>query len=111
MKPIKFLGTSLYAIREMEEEAQDKIGTDLLRVQFGGQPMNYRAMVDVGAGVYEIKARTDDGAYRVFYVAKFEEAVYVLHAFQKKTQQTSKQDIELGKRRYKDLVEYRRNEL
>ena len=66
-------------------------------------------MKTVGAGVYEIRARTNDGAYRAFYVAKFEEAVYVLHAFQKKTQQTAKSDIDLGKKRYKQLLAEREN--
>lgn len=111
LKAIRFLGTSLDDIREMEEDAQNKIGVDLLRIQFGGEPTNYRSMSDVGAGVYEIKVRTDTGAYRAFYVAKFEESIYVIHAFKKKTQQTAKQDIELGRKRYKDLLEYRRNEL
>jgi len=53
----------------------------------------------VGPGTYELRLQTDD-AYRVFYIAKFQEAVYVLHAFQKKTQKTSKRDIALGQQRY-----------
>jgi len=53
----------------------------------------------VGPGTYELRLQTDD-AYRVFYIAKFQEAVYVLHAFQKKTQKTSKHDIALGQQRY-----------
>jgi hypothetical protein len=56
-------------------------------------------MSTVGKGVEEIRIRTDD-AYRIFYVARFEEAVYVLHAFQKKTQKTSRSDIELGQQRF-----------
>jgi len=62
-------------------------------------------MPSVGAGVYEIRIHVDD-AYRVFYVAKFEEAVYVLHAFQKKTQKTAKHDIEIGRQRYKTAQHY-----
>jgi phage-related protein len=53
----------------------------------------------IGPGTYELHLQTDN-AYRVFYIAKFQEAVYVLHAFQKKTQKTSKQDITLGQQRY-----------
>jgi phage-related protein len=58
-------------------------------------------MPTVGAGVYEIRVRDASGAYRAMYVAKFEAAVYVLHAFQKKTQQTAKVDVDLAKMRYK----------
>jgi phage-related protein len=63
-------------------------------------------MRDVGVGVQEIRIRTDR-AYRILYVAKSEEAVYVLHAFEKRTSKTSKGDLELGRRRYRDLI-YRR---
>lgn len=55
----------------------------------------------VGAGAYEIRVRDASGAYRAIYVAKFDAAVYVLHAFQKKTQQTAKADIELARFRYR----------
>ncbi len=72
-----------------------------MRVQFGGEPKNFKAIPTVGAGVYEIRVRDAAGAYRAMYVAKFKNAVYVLHAFQKKTQQTAKVDIELAKARYR----------
>ena len=62
----------------------------------------------VGSGVEEIRIRADD-AYRIFYVARFEEAVYVLHAFQKKTQKTSRLDIETGQKRYQQMLEYRKS--
>jgi phage-related protein len=65
-------------------------------------------MTSVGAGVREIRIREESGAYRVMYVAKFEEAVYVLHCFQKKTQATPKQDIDLAERRFRELVKERR---
>lgn len=58
-------------------------------------------MKTVGAGAYEVRYRDDNGAFRVIYVAKYDNAVYVLHAFQKKTQKTSKADIELAASRYK----------
>jgi len=72
-----------------------------MRVQFGGEPQNFKPMPTVGAGAYEIRVRDESGAYRAIYVAKFKTAVYVLHAFQKKTQQTTKMDIELAKVRYR----------
>jgi phage-related protein len=61
----------------------------------------------VGPGAMEIRVHAD-GEHRVFYVAKFDEAVYVLHAFAKKTRKTSPLDIELGKKRYRDLLERRK---
>lgn len=61
-------------------------------------------MASVGAGVKEIRVRDDAGIFRIMYVAKFTDAIYVLHCFQKKTQQTSRGDIELARTRYKELV-------
>ena len=61
-------------------------------------------MSTIGLGVREIRIREADGAFRVIYVAKFESAIYVLHCFQKKTEKTSREDIALATRRYKDLL-------
>ena len=108
MKPLRFRGSSLEDIREMPDEAKNLLGNELMLVQFGYDPTDFKPISTVGAGVYEIRVRTDDGAFRVFYVAKFEEAIYVLHAFQKKTEQTAKADIDLGKRRYKELLNERK---
>ena len=85
----------------MPAAVRHDIGLQLMRVQFGGEPINFKPMNTVGAGVYEIRVRDESGAYRAIYVAKFETAVYVLHAFQKKSQKTAKRDIELAKARYK----------
>jgi phage-related protein len=63
----------------------------------------------VGKGVEEIRIRTDD-AYRIFYVARFEEAVYVLHVFQKQTQKTARSDIEIGQQRYKQMIQQRQDD-
>ncbi len=64
-------------------------------------------MPTIGAGVVEIGLRDEAGIFRVFYVAKFVEAVYVLHCFQKKTQKTDPRDVELGRRRFEQLLEER----
>ena len=85
----------------MPDSGRHDVGLELMRVQFGGEPTNFKPMFTVGAGAYEIRVRDESGAYRAIYVAKFETAVYVLHAFQKKSQQTAKMDIELAKVRYK----------
>ena len=62
-------------------------------------------MPAIGNGAQEIRIRDAAGAFRIIYVAKFVDAVYVLHCFQKKTQQTSRADVDLASKRYKDLVE------
>lgn len=101
MKPLEFLGSSRDDLAAMPATVKHGIGMELMRVQFGGEPTDFKPMPTVGAGAYEIRVRDASGAYRAMYVAKFEAAVYVLHAFQKKTQQTSKTDIELARVRYK----------
>ena len=72
-------------------------------VQVGREPADFKPLPSVGPGAYEIRVRDDAGAFRVIYVAKFEDAVYVLHAFQKKTRRTSQADIELARARYKAI--------
>lgn len=62
-------------------------------------------MSSVGQGVQEIRIRDEAGAFRVVYVAKFADVVYVLHCFQKKTQKTGKTDLELASRRYRELTQ------
>jgi len=70
-------------------------------VQLGGDPLDFKPMPTVGAGAYEIRVSDTDGAFRVIYVAKFADAVYVLHAFQKKTRKTAQTDIDIAAKRYK----------
>jgi len=72
-------------------------------VQLGGEPSDFKPMSSVGAGVYEIRVADASGAFRTMYVAKFVEAVYVLHAFQKKTAKTAKVDLDLAAKRYKQI--------
>ena len=88
-------------MRGFPVEARAEAGTDLRRVQQGVDPRDWKPMPDVGAGTREIRIRTSDGAFRVFYVVESATDVYVLHAFQKKTQKTSPRDIEKGRTRYK----------
>lgn len=104
-KPIEFCGDSLDQLRDFPDEARRTAGYELDRVQRGKRPVHYRPMTNVGRGVIEIKIKEASGAYRVFYVASQRDAVYVLHCFQKKSQQTDKRDIELGKQRYRELFQ------
>ncbi len=101
LKPLKFLGGSKEDLLAMPDAVRHEIGVELMVVQFGGSPSDFKPMPAVGNGVYEIRVRDAAGAFRVMYVAKFAEAVYVLHAFQKKTQKTSKLDLDLATFRYK----------
>ena len=110
MKPVHFVGTSREDLREFPDNAQETAGFQLFKVQQGKEPDDWKPMPSVGAGVQEIRVRDDRGAYRVFYVAKFEEAVYVLHVFQKRSQKTAQPDLDLGKSRYADLLKWRREE-
>ena len=110
MKPVHFVGTSREDLRELPETVQETAGFQLFKVQQGKEPDDWKPMPTVGSGVQEIRIRDESGAYRVFYVAKFEEAVYVLHVFEKRSQKTVRTDLALGKNRYADLLEWRREE-
>ncbi len=105
-KPIYWIGTSKEDICSFPDEARRKAGFQLRAIQKGQTPDDFKPIPIVGKGVEEIRIWTGE-TYRIFYVARFEEAIYVLHAFGKKTQKTSKKDIKLGKKRYKEMVTYR----
>jgi len=97
---------SLDDLRAFPEEARQRAGQELLRVQLGDQPVDWKPMASIGPGVQELRVRVGT-AHRVFYVAKFAEAIYVLHAFEKKSQKTSKADLELGRRRLTEVLQRR----
>lgn len=103
MKPVRFLGDSLRCLRDFPEDARHDAGYQLDKVQRGEQPDDFKPMPAIGNGVEEIRVTDESGAYRVIYFARRTEAVYVLHAFQKKTQATSKRDIETAKKRFAQL--------
>ena len=104
MKKIQFLGDSLKSLREFPEDAKQDVGYQLDKVQRGEQPDDFKPMPSIGKGVEEIRVRDDSGIYRVIYTARLADAVYVLHAFQKKTQTTAKRDIALASKRYAELM-------
>jgi len=107
-KPLSWLGDSLGVVKDFVHEAKKEAGHQLGRVQQGRDPVDWKPMETVGAGVKEIRIRIEK-AYRVLYVAKFSEAIYVLHAFEKKTPKTSKADLDLARTRYRQLVNQRKN--
>ena len=104
MKAIVFQGTSLDDLRGFPNSAMREAGHQLDKVQHGLPPDDAKAMPSVGAGVVELRVWDEAGTFRVMYVAKLADAVYVLHCFQKKTQQTAKSDIDLARKRFKTLL-------
>ena len=107
-KPIEWAGDSREVIRRFPEIAKQRSGRELARVQEGLEPTDCKPMPSIGLGVSEIRLREDSGAFRVIYVAKFSEAIYVLHAFQKKAQKTPKAEIELARKRYRATLNERK---
>ena len=105
-KPVAWLGSSLEELRAFPVGARRAVGYQLGRVQQGLLPSDWKPMATVGPGVIEIRVHTGL-EHRLFYVAKFEEAVYVLHAFQKRTPQTPPPAIELARKRFADLMRRR----
>jgi len=101
LKPLTFLGSSRDDLREMPAAVRHAIGVELMIVQLGGTPTDFKPITSIGAGAYEIRVRDVAGAFRTVYVTKFSNSIYVLHAFQKKTQKTAKADLDLARRRYK----------
>ena len=104
MKPVQFLGDSLKCLRDFPEDVRTDAGYQIDKVQHGQQPDDFKPMPSVGKGVEEIRVRDDSGAYRIIYTARLSDRVVVLHVFTKKTQATSMRDIEIAKKRFKELM-------
>lgn len=103
-KPVEFRGNALDELRSFPEAARRAAGFQIDRLQRGYDPEDWKPMPSVGKGVREVRIRDEAGAFRVICLAKLEDAVYVLHCFQKKTQKTATGDIELARNRYKELM-------
>lgn len=102
MKPIEFIGSSQDDLRVFPAEARRSAGFELHAVQQGFSPSDWKPMGLIGAGAMEIRIHKE-GEWRIIYVARFEQAVYVLHAFEKKTQKTRRADIDLARQRYREI--------
>lgn len=107
-KEIQWVGSAYDDVLAFPDEPRRQAGFQLGKVQAGIEPDDWKPFDDVGAGTREIRIRESSGIYRIMYVAKFEEAVYVLHCFQKKTQATSKHDKEIAEARYRAVVNARK---
>lgn len=108
MKRIEWLGTSLNAVRDFPADARALVGQELRLVQSGLMPSDFKPMPTVGSGAYEIRVR-EGNQYRVIYVAKFSDYVYVLHAFIKKTPKTAKPDLDAAKTQYAVLLKRKKS--
>jgi len=98
------MGASREDLRAFPETVQGSLGFELYRVQCGLEPKDWKPMTAAGPGVREIRVRDEAGVFRIIYLATRPEGVYVLHCFQKKTQQTSRPDLELAKKRFKSIA-------
>jgi phage-related protein len=105
-KQLSFVGSAKQALSDLPRAAREALGHQLWRLEQGFDPNDFKPMKTVGPGVAEIRVDVE-AAFRAFYVAKFPEAIYVLHAFNKTTEQTAQRDIEKGKRAYRALLAQR----
>lgn len=104
--PLLWLGTSRADVRAFPDIPRQVVGHELYQVQVGLDPTSWRPMPTVGPGVVELRVRVE-GAFRVLYLTKFPEAVYVLHAFEKQTRRAARTDIALARRRLRALHRWR----
>ncbi|AUT60413.1 type II toxin-antitoxin system RelE/ParE family toxin [Paraburkholderia terrae] len=107
-KEIRWVGSSYNDLLAFPDESRRQAGFQLAKVQAGLDPDNWKPFDIAGAGTREIRVNEQEGAFRVMYVAKFVEAVYVLHCFHKKTQATSRQDREIAEARYRAVANVRK---
>ena len=107
-KEIRWVGSAYDDLLAFPQDPRKEAGFQLSKVQAGLDPTDWKPFENVGAGTKEIRVKDASGTYRVMYIAKFEEAIYVLHCFQKKTQVTSKQDKTITEARYRAVVNSRK---
>jgi phage-related protein len=104
MKPVSFVSSALDELRHFPDGARREAGHQLDRVQRGLDPDDWKPMTSIGSGVREVRIRDEAGAFRVIYIATLADAVYVLHAFQKKTPQTAQRDLDLAAARLRQIT-------
>ena len=109
-RKLVWLVDSLDRLTSFPSSVRQKLGFALYQAQIGQKHESAKMLRSFKERVWQARADDSDGTYRTVYVAQLGEAVYVLHAFEKKTQQTAKRDIDLGKSRFRVLVAERRRE-
>jgi phage-related protein len=103
-KPIYWIGSSYKDLLNFPAEVKQDAGYQLHRIQNGLNPEDWKPFQSIGVGVKEVRLSDSGNAYRIMYIAKFAEKIYVLHSLQKKTQKTRSKDIELAKTRYNAIL-------
>ena len=107
---IAWEGDSLEAVRSFPKPVREGLGAELFRLQLGERPLDSRPMKSIGAGVHELRDRDDAGWYRVIYLRKVGNTIYVLHAFRKQSARTGKRDLSVAEQRLKSVRERIREE-
>ena len=107
-KEIRWVGSSYEDLLAFPKEIRREAGFELGKIQSGLDPADWKPFDTVGAGTKEVRLRDASGIYRIMYVSKFEEAIYVLHCFQKKTQRTARQDQLIAEMQYRAVIGSRR---
>jgi phage-related protein len=110
MKEIEFLANSRKQLQGFPEKARRRAGFELRQLQLGLAPADFKPMPSIGPGVEEMRIWENEGTFRVIYLTRMEDAIYVLHAFQKKAQATSQRDLELSRKRLNALLAERKNQ-
>jgi phage-related protein len=108
LKPVHFWGTSREDLRTLGEDVRETIGFQLYKVQQGLLPDDWKPMSGLGAGVSELRVSEEGQAYRAIYVAKYSEAIYVLHVFEKKSRKASRRDVAIARQRHQQLMQWRK---
>ncbi|APA85762.1 type II toxin-antitoxin system RelE/ParE family toxin [Paraburkholderia sprentiae WSM5005] len=106
-KEIRWLGSSYRDLLAFPDEARRLAGFQLHKIQSGLDPDDWKPIDSIGAGTREIRIKDEDGIFRVMYVTKYAEALYVLHCFQKKTQKLGRHDRKIAETRYRAITHYR----
>ncbi|MXW64039.1 MAG: addiction module toxin RelE [Bacteroidetes bacterium SB0662_bin_6] len=104
LKPVEWVGSSRADLKQFPASVQDQVGFALYQAQTGLKHRDAKPLKGLGANIMEVVSRHEGNAYRTVYTVRFKEAVYVLHAFQKKSKRgiaTPKQELDLVKQRLK----------
>ncbi|MCU6667675.1 type II toxin-antitoxin system RelE/ParE family toxin [Enterobacteriaceae bacterium H4N4] len=109
LRPIAWVGSAFDDLRCFPEEVRKDAGYQLHRLQAGLEAADWKPMPELGRGVEEVRLRGYSGAFRIIYLARFEQAVYILHCFMKKTQRTSGHDKRIAKVRFQSVMAEQRS--
>jgi len=106
VKQLFWIGNSYKALTAFPKEIKQAAGFQLHLIQQGHDPDDWKPMQSIGASVREIRVHVA-GEHRIIYLAKFEEGIYILHAFRKKTLKTAKKDLNIARARFRDVIQHR----